>query len=298
MGLFSKKISVNNIDDNKFSIANKIREIFSNKNLSNENFEYLLGILIQADINVELAENIVNNTRKIAKSNDQIIPTLKEVIRSIYKDKELIIPSKQNTVILMVGVNGCGKTTTISKLANKYLQENKTVGLIAADTFRAGAKDQLLAWSEKLNIHCCYGKDNEDPSSVIVKGCQYYKNNPVDIILIDTAGRLQNKTNLMNELAKMKRVISKDLSDEPTFVWLTIDATTGQNGLLQAKQFIESSCVNGIILTKFDGTSRGGVVLSINQQHNIPVVYITYGESIDRLAEFKLDDYLDKLLRG
>ena len=201
-------------------------------------------------------------------------------------------------MIMMVGVNGSGKTTTISKLANYYIKHGFTVGLIGADTFRAGAVSQLEAWAQKLNVKCISGKEKADPSSVLVDGIRYFNDNPVDIIIADTAGRLQNKNNLMNELKKMVKVTTRELNGRDLDIYLTIDATTGQNGLSQAEAFIEGAKVNAVILTKMDGTSKGGIVLSINDKYNLPVKFITYGEQIDDICQFDINQYIDGFIIG
>ena len=196
----------------------------------------------------------------------------------------------------MVGVNGSGKTSTCAKLANMYLQDGKKVALVAADTFRAGATEQLKNWADRLDIPCVCGKDNEDPSSVLVNGCRYAKENDIDILICDTAGRLQNKLNLMAELEKMHRVFGKEIEGAPHNTWLVLDANTGQNGLSQAELFNEITDLNGVILTKMDGTSKGGIIIAIKNITGIPVRYITVGESLEDIQDFDFDMYLDSII--
>lgn len=197
----------------------------------------------------------------------------------------------------MVGVNGVGKTTTIAKLAKHYTDDGKKVMLVAADTFRAGAKEQLKVWAERLGIDVITGIDNEDPASVTYKGVNKGKENGADLIIVDTAGRLQNKKNLMEELKKIVKVIEKIILREPE-CFLVIDATTGQNGVLQAAAFKELIKITGIVITKMDGTSKGGIILAIREELGIPVRFIGLGERFEDLQEFDLDKYLYGLCSG
>ena len=202
------------------------------------------------------------------------------------------------TVILMVGVNGSGKTTTTAKLAKRFTEANKSVVLAAADTFRAGAVDQLAKWAQRLDLPCIKGRENGDPSAVLVDACRYAKEHHADIVIGDTAGRLQNKANLMKELEKMKRVTAKEIPGAPHEVWLGIDATTGQNGISQASVFMETTDVSGIILTKTDGTAKGGIVIAIRDLLGLPVTYIGLGEGVDDLRPFDINAYLYGLCEG
>lgn len=310
MSLFKKKkksdISkyLDSYKTNK-SLAVKITELLGGyTDYHDDIYEELLVLLIEADVGVEASEKMIDqlkilvNERFIRKAND-VIDLLIEIMIDNYKDKNILdINQHQNKFIMMVGVNGSGKTTSISKISKFYLNQGLKVGLIAADTFRAGAVEQLKKWAEKLGIHCITGVERVDPAAVIVDGCKYYLENPVDIIIADTAGRLQNKTNLMKELEKMVKVAKRTLKTDDLDIWLTIDATTGQNGLSQAEVFIESSKVNAVVLTKMDGTSKGGIVLSINDKYNLPVKFITYGESMDAIAEFDIENYVNTLIKG
>ncbi len=264
-----------------------------------ELYENLLVYLIQADFGVETSEEIVDQLKEevlneFAPTKKFVLDTLARLLIEQYEDKPLV----SEEFIMFVGVNGSGKTTTISKLANYYLQQGKTVGLIAADTFRAGAVSQLQKWADRLNIHCVCGKENADPSSVLVDGCRYYKEHPVDVVLADTAGRLQNKANLMKELQKMVRVTKRELGVDKFEILLVLDSTIGQNSLFQAEAFLESSDVTGVVLTKMDGTSKGGVVIPINKKFKLPVRYMTFGENIEAIEEFDIESYVNALIKG
>ena len=196
----------------------------------------------------------------------------------------------------MVGVNGSGKTSTCAKLAKMYKDQGKKVCLAAGDTFRAGAIEQLREWANRLDVDFVAGKEFEDPSSVLVNACRYAKENDIDILLCDTAGRLQTKVNLMAELAKMRRVVGKEIPGAPHNVWMVLDANTGQNGMSQATLFNEVTDLTGIILTKMDGTSKGGIVIAIKNVLGIPVRFITLGETADDIKPFDFDLYLYSII--
>lgn len=274
--------------------------------VNDEYFDELEEILIMADIGINTVENFLDRLRtRVKKENITDTKNLNEVIVDelfiIYVNGESIT-DKINmadggpTVILMVGVNGVGKTTTIGKLANNYKKQGKKVMLIGADTFRAGAVEQLRIWANRTNS-LFYGKQNTDPSGVIYDGLEIAKKEGADIVLIDTAGRLQNKVNLMKELEKMNKVIAKIIPNAPHETLLVIDATTGQNGIMQAKSFKEITNVSGIVLTKMDGTAKGGIVLAIKESVNIPVKFIGLGESIDDLKPFDIESYIYGLFK-
>ena len=274
--------------------------------VNEEYFEALESILIKADIGIHTVDKFMDMLRKRVKS-ENIIDTkyLNEVIVDelfmIYvNDSSLTDKIHYNesgpTVILMVGVNGVGKTTTIGKLAHKYVKEGKKVMLIAADTFRAGAVPQLELWAERSNS-LFYGKENTDPAGVIYDGLVKAKENDVDIVLIDTAGRLQNKVNLMNELEKINKVIGRLVENAPQETLLVVDATTGQNGISQAESFKSITNITGIVLTKLDGTAKGGIVLAIKDTVNLPVKFIGLGEGIDDLKPFDIEEYIYGLFK-
>lgn len=269
-------------------------------------FEELEQILIMADIGVNTVENFLDRLKsRVKKENITDTKYLNEVIVDelfiIYVNGENItdkinIAKEGPTVILMVGVNGVGKTTTIGKLAYKYHNEGKKVMLIAADTFRAGAVEQLKVWADRTDA-VFYGKENTDPAGVIYDGLVKALEEKADIVLIDTAGRLHNKVNLMKELEKMNKVITKFIPDAPHETLLVIDATTGQNGIMQAKAFKEITNITGIVLTKLDGTAKGGIVLAIKEEVNIPVKFIGLGERMEDLKPFDIEAYIYGLFK-
>lgn len=276
------------------------------KKVSEEYFEELEEILIQADIGVETVMKFVDQLRKRVKHENILDPEdLKEIIVDemfiIYVNNEVIV-NKINfaetgpTVLLFVGVNGVGKTTTIGKIAYHLHQEGKKVLLIAGDTFRAGAVEQLQLWADQIGVPCV-SKENKDPSSVIYDGLTKALQEQVDVVLIDTAGRLQNKVNLMNELEKMNKVIGKLIPGAPHETLLVMDATTGQNGISQAKSFKEITNITGIVLTKLDGTAKGGIVLAIKESIGIPVKYVGLGEKITDLQVFDIEKYIYGLFK-
>lgn len=274
--------------------------------IDEEYYEALEEILINADIGVNTVTKFMDSLRKrVKEENISNTKELNEIIVDelfiIYVNNESLsdkINIKENgkTVILFVGVNGVGKTTSIAKIAYKYINMGKKVMMIAGDTFRAGAFEQLKEWSEKTGSYF-YGKENSDPASVIYDGLEEALKNDSDIILIDTAGRLQNKDNLMQELSKMNKVIEKVIPDCNKETLLVIDATTGQNGILQAKAFKEITDVTGIVLTKLDGTAKGGIVLAIKEEVNIPVKFIGLGEKMTDLEPFDIENYIYGLFK-
>ena len=274
--------------------------------INDEYFDELENILIMADIGVNTVMDFMDRLRKRVKS-ENITDTkyLNEVIVDelfiIYVNNESItdkinIADDGPTVILMVGVNGVGKTTTIAKLAHKYKNEGKKVMLIAGDTFRAGAVEQLKIWADRTNS-LFYGKENTDPAGVIYDGLLQAKENSAEIVLIDTAGRLHNKVNLMKELEKINNVIGRIIPGAPHETLLVIDATTGQNGIMQAKAFKEITDITGIVLTKLDGTAKGGIVLAIKEEVNIPVKFVGLGEKMTDLIPFDIENYIYGLFK-
>lgn len=274
--------------------------------VSDEYFDELEQILIMADIGVNTVFDFIERLKKRVKS-ENIVDTkyLNEVIVDelfiIYVNGESIsdkinIQEDGPTIILMVGVNGVGKTTTIAKLAHKYHEQGKKVMMIAGDTFRAGAVEQLNIWAERTDS-IFYGRENTDPAGVIYDGLEEAKKQNCDIVLVDTAGRLQNKVNLMNELEKINKVINKIIPGAPHETLLVIDASTGQNGILQAKAFKEITNITGIVLTKMDGTAKGGIVLAIKEEVGLPVKFIGLGEKMDDLETFDIENYIYGLFK-
>lgn len=285
------------------ALGQKLRIMTSGKIDRNTFLEDLMVTLLEADLGYKTATKVCDEFKKeisnyFAVSQRDIFVILKDVLKKIYgsDEKEIIFNANGPTVILLVGVNGSGKTSTAAKLAKMFKDQDKKVALVAADTFRAGAIEQLAKWAEKLGIPIVKGVENRDPSSVLVDGCRFAKDNDIDILICDTAGRLQNKINLMNELAKMKKVIAREIEGAPQNTWLVLDSTTGQNGLSQAELFNEVTDLNGIILTKTDGTSKGGIVIAIKDLIKIPVFFVTLGETIDDIRLFDLDLYLYSII--
>lgn len=277
--------------------------------VNEEYFENLIQILIEADVGVALTFSIVEATRKEAAELGLVDP---EKINELLVDKMFIGYLKQGedivneikfiegrpTVLLVVGVNGVGKTTSIAKLASRYKNDGKKVLLVAGDTFRAGAVEQLGVWATRIGVELVKGKENEDPASVAYQGMQTAKEIGADLVIVDTAGRLQTKANLMAELAKIRRVIAREIENAPDEVFLIIDATTGQNGVMQAKAFAEATGLTGVVITKMDGTSKGGIILAIRDEIGVPVRFIGLGEKLDDLTEFDLEKYLYGLCLG
>lgn len=322
MGLFSKFKNIiskkeNNTEDVKIydEGLKKTRDNFVSKlnilgikytKVSEEYFDELESILIMADIGVNTVMKFMDKLRdRVKKENITDTEYLKEVIVDelliIYVEGETLsdkinINKDGPTVILMVGVNGVGKTTTIAKLAYKYKCEGKKVMMIAGDTFRAGAVSQLEIWAERTNA-LFYGKDGADAASVIYDGLKKAKEENIDIVLIDTAGRLQNKVNLMKELEKINKVIETHIEGAPQETLLVIDAGTGQNGIMQAKAFKEITNITGIVLTKLDGTAKGGIVLAIKEEVNLPVKFIGLGEKMEDLRPFDIENYIYGLFK-
>lgn len=295
------------LEKSKNSFSNKIRKLSLTFSGVNEEFlEELMIILLEADLGIHTAQKVVDEVENRAidrklRNASEIEDCLVEVLSDLYtetEEKEFEFNENGPTVIMMVGVNGSGKTTTTAKLSNHFMKLGKTVCLAAADTFRAGAVDQLAMWAERLDIPCIKGKPNADPSSVLVDACRYAKEHNIDVLICDTAGRLQNKVNLMNELSKMRRVVTKEIEGAPHETWLVLDSTTGQNGLSQAEIFNEVANLTGVILTKLDGTAKGGIVIAIKDVLKLGVKFIGLGEQIEDLKPFDLESYLYSISEG
>ena len=259
-----------------------------------------------ADIGVNTVMNFVDKLKKrVKQENITDVEDLREIIVDemfiIYVNNQIIVnkinfSNEGPTVVLFVGVNGVGKTTTIGKLASILKKQGKSVLMVAGDTFRAGAVEQIKEWSERVGCEVI-SKDGADPASVIYDGLTKAKSENIDVVLVDTAGRLQNKVNLMNELSKINKVIKNIIPNAPHETLLVIDATTGQNGISQAKSFKEITDITGIVLTKLDGTAKGGIVLAIKEEVNIPVKYVGLGEQIDDLQVFDVEKYIYGLFK-
>ena len=296
------------LEKSRKQFSNKLDELTKKYKLVNEDyFEELEEILIEADCGVSFTLNIIYELLEDSKNKKIVSP---KEINELLVDKMFLNYLKEGEdikneltfdnlpqVLLMTGVNGVGKTTSIAKLAKRYQDQGKKVLLVAADTFRAGAKEQIQVWGDRLNIPVVSGNENEDPASVAYKGVKKGVEENFDLVIVDTAGRLQNKKNLMDELKKIYNVTKKLINHEPES-FLVIDATTGQNGVLQAKAFKELVNITGIVITKMDGTSKGGIILAIREELGIPVRFIGLGEKYTDLEEFDLDKYLYGLCSG
>ena len=286
----------------------RLNAFFANfRSVDEEFFEELEELLIMSDVGVQVASNLTEELRYEAKLENAKKP---DALRRVIIEKLVELYEKDGnydesihfqdglTVMLFVGVNGVGKTTSIGKLAHRYKQAGKKVMLVAADTFRAGAVAQLAEWGRRVDVPVVTGAEKADPASVVFDGMERAVAESIDILMIDTAGRLQNKDNLMAELEKIGRIIKRVVSEAPHETFLALDASTGQNALVQAKEFSKITPLTGIVLTKIDGTARGGVVLAIREELNIPVKLIGFGEKIDDIGEFNSENFMKGLLEG
>lgn len=296
MGFFDKL--KNGLTKTRESIAKQVNNVFSVfVKVDDELFENLEEALIMADIGVETSTYIIEKLRDNVKHKHITDGNLvKEELKSIISEILSALDTTVNTsttpsVILVIGVNGVGKTTSIGKIASHYKSMGKKVLLAAADTFRAAAIDQLDIWAQRSGCDIIKHQENSDPAAVVFDACTAAKARGADILICDTAGRLHNKKNLMAELAKINRVIERELPDSARETLLVLDATTGQNAVSQAKLFPEAADITGIILTKLDGTAKGGIVISIAKEQNVPVKFVGVGEGIDDLQEFNSDDF-------
>lgn len=286
----------------------RLNAFFANfRSVDEEFFEELEELLIMSDVGVQVASNLTEELRyeaklENAKKPDALRRVIIEKLVELYeKDgnyNENIHFQEGLTVMLFVGVNGVGKTTSIGKLAHRFKQAGKKVMLVAADTFRAGAVAQLAEWGRRVDVPVVTGPEKADPASVVFDGMEHAVSEGIDILMIDTAGRLQNKDNLMAELEKIGRIIKRVVPEAPHETFLALDASTGQNALVQAKEFSKITPLTGIVLTKIDGTARGGVVLAIREELNIPVKLIGFGEKIDDIGEFNSENFMKGLLEG
>lgn len=286
----------------------RLNAFFANfRSVDEEFFEELEELLIMSDVGVQVASNLTEELRYEAKLENAKKP---DALRRVIIEKLVELYEKDGnyderihfqdglTVMLFVGVNGVGKTTSIGKLAHRYKQAGKKVMLVAADTFRAGAVAQLAEWGRRVDVPVVTGPEKADPASVVFDGMERAVSEGIDILMIDTAGRLQNKENLMAELEKIGRIIKRVVPEAPHETFLALDASTGQNALVQAKEFSKITPLTGIVLTKIDGTARGGVVLAIREELNIPVKLIGFGEKIDDIGEFNSENFMKGLLEG
>ena len=307
MGLFSKssKKLQSGLSATKKAWTERLKKVVLGKSKVDTDFlEELEEILITSDVGVATTEKIIDRLeQRVAKDKfikaEELDQLLYEEIFALVTDNSPIQTTAQDglQVILVVGVNGAGKTTSVGKLAHQYSQQGKKVMLAAADTFRAGAIDQLRLWSERAQVPFVSLQDGSDPASVAFTAVERAKKEQVDVLFIDTAGRLHNNTNLMQELAKIERVVKKIIPEAPHETLLVLDGGTGQNAFMQAKLFAEATAISGLILTKLDGTAKGGVVIGISDELEVPIRYIGVGEGMDDLIPFETKPFLDSLFQ-
>ncbi len=299
MGFFDKLKS--GLNKTKNAIVGKIDSIVKSfRKVDEELFEELEEALISADIGVYVTEEILDRLRdtvkdKNIKESEQVKDELFAILREMVGEHEPLNLSTKPSVILVIGVNGVGKTTSIGKISAELKSQGKKVVVAAADTFRAAAAEQLSVWCDRAGVDIIKQGAGADPASVVFDAISAVKSRGADVLIIDTAGRLHNKKNLMDELAKIDRVISRELPDAAKETLLVLDATTGQNAVLQAKEFKEASKITGLVLTKLDGTAKGGIVLSIKQELGIPVKFIGVGEKIDDMKPFDASEFASAL---
>lgn len=298
------------LEKTRKTFGQRLNELFANFRSVDEDFfeeleETLIGADVGFDTSIKITESLrqevkLKNAKKPAAIQNTIIEKMVDLYEAegVEENNALNIQKDGLTVMLFVGVNGVGKTTSIGKLAHEYKQAGKKVLMAAADTFRAGAIDQLVVWGERADVEVVRGNAGGDPAAVVFDAVERAKAEQADILLVDTAGRLQNKVNLMKELEKIKRVIQREIPDAPHEVLLVVDATTGQNALSQAKQFKETTDVTGLVLTKLDGTAKGGIVLAIRNELHLPVKLVGLGEGIDDLEPFDANDFAIGLFKG
>ena len=296
MGIFSKLAQ--GLKKTKEAIAKKFYSLFTGRALDDEFFDDLENVLISSDLGVEATEQILERfkgecfERRISKAEDA-----RELLKDIMVESidYEVAPYEYPLIILVAGVNGVGKTTAIGKLAKYFKNKGKSVVMAAADTFRAAAGEQLEVWSQRAGVRLIKHEEGSDPAAVVFDALSSAKAKGTDVVLIDTAGRLQNKKNLMNELSKINKVVERECPDADYRTYIVLDATTGQNALSQVEAFDEIIDVDGIILNKMDGTAKGGVVFAISAERELPVIFVGVGEKIDDLAEFDAQTFIDSL---
>lgn len=288
----------NNLKKVYNQFTTKVHALFSREHLDEQTLQELEKLLLAADTGVSTTRGILDSLRTqfnagTLKAGSDLHDALKKELLSRLQTNAQCANAQ---VFVLVGINGSGKTTLCGKLANRFAQQNKKVLLVAADTFRAAATEQLEQWAARTNTEIVTGTQGQDPASVVYAGCEKFNNENFDVLIIDTAGRLQTKTNLMRELEKIKKIITRQLPNAPTCTLLTIDAMLGQNSFEQARLFNESTDVSGVALTKMDGTGKGGIVFHIAAALHIPVAFVSFGEGIEDLKEFDPTDYVNDLL--
>ena len=297
MGLFSKLKSV--LQKTRDGLSKKLTELFARNKLGDDFYEDLEDILISSDVSVKTTMEIVEDIKETAikekcKDKDYVISLLKqELFETLdYAEK---VELKTPAVIMLIGVNGVGKTTTIGKLANKFVKEKKSVTIAAGDTFRAAAADQLSVWADRAKVRIVKHNEGADASAVVYDAVSSAKAKNTDVLIIDTAGRLHVKSNLMEELKKMDRVVRREYPQANFYKFIVLDATTGQNAYNQVEVFNQAVGIDGIVLTKLDGTAKGGFIISLSYELEVPVVYVGTGEKIDDIEDFDAKDFVDSL---
>ena len=298
MGIFGKLFGA--MKKTKDNFSSKLRQLFSKNKLGDEFYEELEEILISSDVSYATAQEVVQRVKKRAmderlKDEQYVISLLREILTDILEESEVEPPSYP-CVIMLVGVNGVGKTTTVGKLAHYFLSQGKTVTVAAADTFRAAASEQLSIWADRAKVRIVKHEEGSDPSAVIYDAVASVKAKKTDVLLIDTAGRLHVKENLMNELRKMDRVVTREFPEADFLKLLVLDATTGQNAVNQARVFDEAVELDGLVLTKLDGTAKGGFVFSLSQELSLPVIFAGVGEKMDDLEMFDSKAFVGAIL--
>ena len=298
MGIFSKLFGA--LKKSKDNLSEKLRVLFSKNKLGNEFYEELEEILISSDVSVTTAEEVVERVKEQAiaeKLKDEAYVTnlLKGVLIEMLQESE-VEPPEYPCVIMLVGVNGVGKTTTVGKLAHYFLSQGKTVTVAAADTFRAAASEQLAIWADRAKVRIVKHEEGSDPSAVIFDAVSSAKAKKTDVVIVDTAGRLHVKENLMNELRKMDRVVKREYPEADFLKLLVLDATTGQNAVSQARVFDEAVELDGIVLTKLDGTAKGGFVFSLSSELSLPVIFAGVGEKMSDLEFFNCEEFVNAIL--
>ena len=300
MGFFDKLKK--GLAKTRFNVTNSVNQVFSSYDVVDDDFyEELEEIMIMSDMGVRTTDEIISNLKeRVINENIQNTVEVKKVLMDTIKDQMRVNEADfafedQKSLILMIGVNGVGKTTTVGKLANLYRRQGKSVLIAAADTFRAGAAEQLTEWAKRAKVPIITGKDGGDPGAVVYDAIQAAKARDTDILIVDTAGRLHNKNNLMKEMSKLFKIIAREYGFAHLETLIVLDGTTGQNALMQAREFAEVTAITGIVLTKLDGTAKGGIAIAIQSELGFPVKYIGVGEKIDDMQRFDSDAFVDAL---
>lgn len=300
MGFFDKLKK--GLAKTRFNVTNSVNQVFSSYDVVDDDFyEELEEIMIMSDMGVRTTDEIISNLKeRVINENIQNTVEVKKLLMDTIKDQMRVNEADfafedQKSLILMIGVNGVGKTTTVGKLANLYRRQGKSVLIAAADTFRAGAAEQLTEWAKRAKVPIITGKDGGDPGAVVYDAIQAAKARDTDILIVDTAGRLHNKNNLMKEMSKLFKIIAREYGFAHLETLIVLDGTTGQNALMQAREFAEVTAITGIVLTKLDGTAKGGIAIAIQSELGFPVKYIGVGEKIDDMQRFDSDAFVDAL---